>query len=311
MLLCPDHHMSYAGGDTTSLRLPNGAAEVVQGWGKCLDCPPAPPQPLGWHKQLRVSLCLSMTHLVLLYSMAYLLHQSGSPHSHSPATGGYERIGDSPCGAPRPSHSNTSVRAAFVHVVGDLLQSLGVFVAATVIYFKVWGAGTRVKSCFPHATWPSAHLFCPQPVPPSPQNRTRGPLRGATHRPKALSVVLWPVCSTKDLTVQVGLLLGVGSRHRPLLGTLSGVGWHLPSFALRHGLSSSLQPQYKMADPISTFLFSVFVLGSTLTILRDVFRVLMEGELHPRAARQRRDLLKPGRYILIALLQAMPGLDSP
>lgn len=40
----------------------------------------------------------------------------------------------------------------------------------------------------------------------------------------------------------------------------------------------SLQPQCKIADPISTLFFSVFVLGSTLTILRDVFRVLMEGE---------------------------------
>ncbi|XP_020663991.3 putative proton-coupled zinc antiporter SLC30A3 [Pogona vitticeps] len=104
--------------------------------------------------------------------MAYLLHQSGSSHSHGLGTGGYERIGDSPCGAPPPTCSNTSIRAAFVHVVGDLLQSIGVFVAATVIYFK---------------------------------------------------------------------------------------------------------PQYKIADPVSTFLFSIFVLGSTLTILRDVFRVLMEG----------------------------------
>uniref|UniRef100_A0A8D0C542 Probable proton-coupled zinc antiporter SLC30A3 n=1 Tax=Salvator merianae TaxID=96440 RepID=A0A8D0C542_SALMN len=104
--------------------------------------------------------------------MAYLLHQSGSPHSHGVSNRGYERIGDSPCGPPAPPRSNTSVRAAFVHVLGDLLQSIGVFVAATVIYFK---------------------------------------------------------------------------------------------------------PQCKIADPISTFLFSVFVVGSTLTILRDVFRVLMEG----------------------------------
>ncbi|XP_063160407.1 probable proton-coupled zinc antiporter SLC30A3 [Candoia aspera] len=104
--------------------------------------------------------------------MVYLLHQSGSAHSHGLSTGGYERIDDSPCGPSIPNHSNTSVRAAFVHVVGDLLQSIGVFVAATVIYFK---------------------------------------------------------------------------------------------------------PQYKIADPVSTFLFSIFVLGSTLTILRDVFRVLMEG----------------------------------
>uniref|UniRef100_A0A8C4U7J6 Probable proton-coupled zinc antiporter SLC30A3 n=1 Tax=Falco tinnunculus TaxID=100819 RepID=A0A8C4U7J6_FALTI len=75
-----------------------------------------------------------------------------------------------------PSHAplpgSTSVRAAFVHVVGDLLQSVGVLVAATIIYFK---------------------------------------------------------------------------------------------------------PQCKIADPISTLFFSVFVLGSTFTILRDVFRVLMEG----------------------------------
>ncbi|XP_068792721.1 probable proton-coupled zinc antiporter SLC30A3 isoform X1 [Struthio camelus] len=104
--------------------------------------------------------------------MAYVLHQSSAAHSHGP---GYEKLEESPGGclpsrAPLPG--STSVRAAFVHVVGDLLQSLGVLVAATVIYFK---------------------------------------------------------------------------------------------------------PQCKIADPISTLLFSVFVLGSTLTILRDVFRVLMEG----------------------------------
>uniref|UniRef100_A0A8B9VWV2 Probable proton-coupled zinc antiporter SLC30A3 n=1 Tax=Anas zonorhyncha TaxID=75864 RepID=A0A8B9VWV2_9AVES len=81
----------------------------------------------------------------------------GAPAIHGHGTGGYE---------------HTSVRAAFVHVVGDLLQSIGVLVAATIIYFK---------------------------------------------------------------------------------------------------------PQCKIADPISTLFFSVFVLGSTLTILRDVFRVLMEG----------------------------------
>ncbi|GCC35617.1 hypothetical protein chiPu_0014104, partial [Chiloscyllium punctatum] len=37
------------------------------------------------------------------------------------------------------------------------------------------------------------------------------------------------------------------------------------------------KPAYKVADPISTFFFSIFVLGSTITILKDVFRVLMEG----------------------------------
>ena len=32
---------------------------------------------------------------------------------------------------------NVNVRAAFIHVLGDLLQSIGVFVAALIIYFKV------------------------------------------------------------------------------------------------------------------------------------------------------------------------------
>uniref|UniRef100_A0A8C4U4L0 Probable proton-coupled zinc antiporter SLC30A3 n=1 Tax=Falco tinnunculus TaxID=100819 RepID=A0A8C4U4L0_FALTI len=104
--------------------------------------------------------------------MAYILHQSPTGHCHG--TGGYEQLESSrgclPSHAPLPG--STSVRAAFVHVVGDLLQSVGVLVAATIIYFK---------------------------------------------------------------------------------------------------------PQCKIADPISTLFFSVFVLGSTFTILRDVFRVLMEG----------------------------------
>ena len=38
---------------------------------------------------------------------------------------------------------NIVIRAAFVHVLGDLLQSVGVLVAALVIKFKVrFGAGS-------------------------------------------------------------------------------------------------------------------------------------------------------------------------
>ncbi|XP_018416359.1 PREDICTED: zinc transporter 8 [Nanorana parkeri] len=37
------------------------------------------------------------------------------------------------------------------------------------------------------------------------------------------------------------------------------------------------KPQYKIADPICTFIFSIFVLATTITILRDVLIVLMEG----------------------------------
>ncbi|NXT18159.1 ZNT2 protein, partial [Syrrhaptes paradoxus] len=88
--------------------------------------------------------------------MGVALHQTGHSHSHS-------------VGSEQP---NTSVRAAFVHVVGDLLQSVGVLVASYVIFFK---------------------------------------------------------------------------------------------------------PEYKFVDPICTFLFSALVLGTTLTILRDVLLVLMEG----------------------------------
>jgi Co/Zn/Cd efflux system component len=38
-----------------------------------------------------------------------------------------------------------------------------------------------------------------------------------------------------------------------------------------------LQPEWKMADPICTFVFSVIVLITTFTILRDILVVLMEG----------------------------------
>ncbi|XP_067406667.1 probable proton-coupled zinc antiporter SLC30A3 [Emydura macquarii macquarii] len=104
--------------------------------------------------------------------MACVLHQASPGCSHGR---GYEQIPERHgCRGPAmglpPGH--TSVRAAFVHVLGDLLQSLGVLTAATVIY---------------------------------------------------------------------------------------------------------VEPRYKIADPISTFLFSLFVLGSTLPIFRDVVRVLMEG----------------------------------
>ncbi|XP_066402082.1 probable proton-coupled zinc antiporter SLC30A3 [Molothrus aeneus] len=115
---------------------------------------------------LATSACAVGVNLV----MAYILHQSPAGHGHGP--GAYEQLESSVSCQPSPLPGSTSVRAAFVHVVGDLLQSVSVLVAATIIYFK---------------------------------------------------------------------------------------------------------PQCKIADPISTLFFSVFVLGSTITILRDVFMVLMEG----------------------------------
>ena len=38
------------------------------------------------------------------------------------------------------------------------------------------------------------------------------------------------------------------------------------------------RPEWKIADPICTFLFSVLVVITTITILRDSINVLMEGE---------------------------------
>ncbi|KAF1648898.1 Zinc transporter 2, partial [Eudyptes chrysocome] len=52
--------------------------------------------------------------------MGVALHQTGHGHSHGAA-------GEQP---------NASVRAAFVHVVGDLLQSVGVLIASYIIFFK-------------------------------------------------------------------------------------------------------------------------------------------------------------------------------
>ncbi|NXT80403.1 ZNT3 protein, partial [Zapornia atra] len=122
--------------------------------------------------EARAMLATSASAVGVNLVMAYILHQAPTSHSHG--SGGYEQLESAgacpPSQAPLPG--STSVRAAFVHVVGDLLQSIGVLVAATIIYIK---------------------------------------------------------------------------------------------------------PQCKIADPISTLFFSVFVLGSTFTILKDVFRVLMEG----------------------------------
>uniref|UniRef100_A0A3Q1GKL3 Probable proton-coupled zinc antiporter SLC30A3 n=1 Tax=Acanthochromis polyacanthus TaxID=80966 RepID=A0A3Q1GKL3_9TELE len=125
------------------------------------------------HVMLVTSGCAVIVNII----MAYILHHSTTFHAHG---SGYHQIdedGQSPVSYGHShtllsGHGNTSVRAAFIHVVGDLLQSVGVMVAAIIIYFR---------------------------------------------------------------------------------------------------------PEYKVADPICTFLFSVFVLCTTITILRDVFRILMEG----------------------------------
>lgn len=61
-------------------------------------------------------------------------HGHGHGHSHGPAAPSGSHSAGS--GQQRPSGS-LAVRAAFIHALGDLLQSVGVLIAAYVVRFKV------------------------------------------------------------------------------------------------------------------------------------------------------------------------------
>lgn len=73
--------------------------------------------------------------------MAYILHHSTTFSAHGTGYHKMDESGQSPLGRGHShmlgGHGNTSVRAAFIHVLGDLLQSIGVMVAALIIYFWV------------------------------------------------------------------------------------------------------------------------------------------------------------------------------
>jgi len=69
--------------------------------------------------------------------MGATLHQHG--HSHGGGHGHSHKSHDEEAHdghAHSKEKENINVKAAFIHVVGDFLQSLGVFTAALVIYFK-------------------------------------------------------------------------------------------------------------------------------------------------------------------------------
>ena len=103
--------------------------------------------------------------------MAFVLHQAGPPHSHGSRGAEYAPLEEG-TGEPLPL-GNTSVRAAFVHVLGDLLQSLGVLAASILIYFKV--PSIRPASAFflqPHS--PSSPSRDPQPPSPTPAPSSPG-----------------------------------------------------------------------------------------------------------------------------------------
>ncbi|RZC37549.1 Cation efflux domain containing protein [Asbolus verrucosus] len=67
----------------------------------------------------KIMLITSGVGVVVNLIMGLTLHQHG--HTH---------------GGSSHSHDNINVRAAFIHVIGDFLQSFGVFVAAAIIYFR-------------------------------------------------------------------------------------------------------------------------------------------------------------------------------
>ena len=61
-------------------------------------------------------------------------------------------------------------------------------------------------------------------------------------------------------------------------GRLEGGGYCLCfTIVLATGYIIWFKPEWKLADPVCTFLFSILVLFSTINVLRDALRVLMEG----------------------------------
>lgn len=87
--------------------------------------------------------------------MGVALHQTGHGHSHGAAS----------------EQPNASVRAAFVHVVGDLLQSVGILIASYIIFFKVWVVTEGQRGCWGHGDsgfsqpWPGTGVRWRGPCP--------------------------------------------------------------------------------------------------------------------------------------------------
>ncbi|XP_050437611.1 zinc transporter 2-like isoform X1 [Adelges cooleyi] len=73
-----------------------------------------------------IMLITSIVGLCVNLVMGLTLHQ----HSHSHDHGSHSH------GEQGASRSNINVRAAYIHVLGDVIQSLGVLVAAAVIYYR-------------------------------------------------------------------------------------------------------------------------------------------------------------------------------
>ncbi|XP_078383952.1 proton-coupled zinc antiporter SLC30A2-like [Oculina patagonica] len=88
----------------------------------------------------QVMLLTASAGLIINVILGIILHQKGHGHSH-----GFNPQKKKPSTTAQASPSsfiieeeeeNVNVRAAFIHVVGDFLQSIGVFIAALLIWFK-------------------------------------------------------------------------------------------------------------------------------------------------------------------------------
>jgi len=73
-----------------------------------------------------------LVNIIMGFTLGHSHGGGGGGHGHS--HGGAEDT--EAAGNGGHSHDNINVRAAFIHVIGDFLQSLGVFIAAIVIYFQ-------------------------------------------------------------------------------------------------------------------------------------------------------------------------------
>ncbi|KAG9273493.1 zinc transporter 4 [Astyanax mexicanus] len=65
--------------------------------------------------------------------MGFLLNQSGHLHSHSHSHG---HSHSQRSGHGHQGHGSLAMRAAFIHALGDLVQSIGVLIAAYIVRFK-------------------------------------------------------------------------------------------------------------------------------------------------------------------------------
>lgn len=69
--------------------------------------------------------------------MGLTLHQHGHTHGGGSSHSHMNNNDIESLGHKDHEETNINVRAAYIHVIGDFIQSFGVLVAAFVIYYKV------------------------------------------------------------------------------------------------------------------------------------------------------------------------------